>query len=96
MSESISCSVVSDSATLWTVARLLCPWDSPGKTTRVGSHSLLQRIFPAQGANLGLLLCRQVLYHLSHQGSPVINSSLSSSISEGKREFSFPILFCPS
>ena len=26
-------------------ARLLCPWDSPGKNTGVGSHSLLQRIF---------------------------------------------------
>ena len=30
------------------------------------SHSLLQRIFPTQGSNLGVLLCRQVLYHLSH------------------------------
>ena len=29
------------------------------------SHSLLQRIFSAQGSNLGLLLCRQILYHLS-------------------------------
>ena len=26
-------------------AKLLCPWDSPGKNTRVGSHSLLQGIF---------------------------------------------------
>ena len=33
-----------------------------------GSHSLLQRIFPSQGLNLGLLHCRQILYHLSHQG----------------------------
>ena len=49
--------------------RLLCPWNSPGKTTRVGSHSLLQGIFPTQGSNLGLLHCRQILYHLSHQGS---------------------------
>ena len=31
--------------------RLLCPQNSPGKTTRVGSHSLLQRIFPIQGSN---------------------------------------------
>ena len=29
----------------------------------------LQGIFPAQGSNLGLLHCRQILYHLSHQGS---------------------------
>ena len=29
--------------------RSLCPWDSPGKHTRVGSYSLLQRIFLIQG-----------------------------------------------
>ena len=50
-------------------ARLLCPWTSPDKNTGVGSHSLLQGIFPTQGSNLGLLHCRQILYHLSHQGS---------------------------
>ena len=33
-------------------------------------HFLLQRIFPTQGWNPGLLHCRQTLYHLSHQGSP--------------------------
>ena len=33
----------------------LCPWDSLGKNTRVGCHSLLQGIFPTQGSNLGLL-----------------------------------------
>ena len=27
-------------------ARLLCPWDSPGKNTGVGCHALLQGIFP--------------------------------------------------
>ena len=29
--------------------RVLCPWNSPGKNTGVGSHSLLQRIFPDPG-----------------------------------------------
>ena len=38
--------------------------------TRVGCHFLLQRIFPTQGWNPGLLNCKQILYHLSHQGSP--------------------------
>ena len=38
---------------LWPV-RLLCPWDSPGNNTGVGSHSLLQGIFPTQGSNLHL------------------------------------------
>ena len=40
---------------------------SPGKNTGVHSHSLLQGIFPTQGLNPGLLHCRQILYHLSHQ-----------------------------
>ena len=35
----------------------------------MGSHFLLQGIFLTQGSNLGLLHCRQILYHLSHQGS---------------------------
>ena len=52
------------------LARLLCPWDFPGKDTRVGCHSLLQMIFLTQGSNPSLLPCRQILYHLSHQGSP--------------------------
>ena len=30
------------------------PWSSPGQNTRVGSHSLLQGIFPTQGSNPGL------------------------------------------
>ena len=55
--------------TPWTVAppRLLCPWNSPGQTTQVGSHSLLQGIFPTHGSNPGLPHCRRILYHLSHQ-----------------------------
>ena len=43
-----------------------------GKHTGVGGHSLLQGIFSTQGSNLGLLHCRQIIYHLSHQGSPHI------------------------
>ena len=50
-------------------ARLLCPWNSPGKNTEAGSHFLLQGIFLIQGLNPGLLHCRQILYHLSHQGN---------------------------
>ena len=33
----------------------------------MGCHALLQRIFLAQGSNWGLLHCRQILNHLSHQ-----------------------------
>ena len=51
-------------------ARLFRLWNSPGKNTGVGSHSLLQGIFPTQGSNPGLLHYRWILYCLSHQGSP--------------------------
>ena len=40
------------------------------KNTGVGSLSLLQRIFPTQELNHGLLHCRWLLYQLSCQGSP--------------------------
>ena len=72
--QSVSCSVVSNSLRPCgprVSARFLCPWDSPGKNTGVGSHSLLQGIFLIQGLNLGLLHPRQILYHLSYQGSPI-------------------------
>ena len=42
-----------------------CLWNSLGKNIGVGCHSLLHGIFPIQGSNLGLLHCRQILYHLS-------------------------------
>ena len=54
--------------------RLLGPWDFPGKSTGVGCHFLLQGIFPTQGSNPGLPHCRQTLYCLSHQGSPVLHN----------------------
>ena len=46
------------------------PWNPPGQNTGVGSHSLLQQIFPTQELNQGLLRCRWILYQLSHQESP--------------------------
>ena len=60
-------------------ARLLCPWDFPGKNTRVGGRFLLQGIFPTQGSNSRLLhsqagslpqrqYCTGVNWALSHQG----------------------------
>ena len=39
---------------LWP-ARLSSPWNSPVKNTGLGSHFLLQVIFPVQGLNSGLL-----------------------------------------
>ena len=46
------------------------PWNFPGQNNGAGSHFLLQGIFPTQGPNPGLVYCRQILYQLSHQGSP--------------------------
>ena len=39
----------------------------------MGCHSLLQGIFPTKGLNPGLPHCRQILYQLSYQGSPLIS-----------------------
>ena len=44
--------------------------DTPGKNTGVGWHAIFQGIFPTWGSNLGLPHCRQILYPLSHKGSP--------------------------
>ena len=59
------------SDSLWSHG-LCIPWNSPGQNTGVGSLSLFQGIFPAQGSNAGLLHCRWVLYQLSHKVSPRI------------------------
>ena len=67
-SESESCSVVSNSLQ---ACGLYSPWNFPGQNTGVGSLSLLQGVVPTQGSNTGLLHCRQILYQLSHQGSPI-------------------------
>ena len=57
------------SSFLWSHG-LYSPWNSPGQNIRVSSRSLLQEIIQTQGSNPGLPHCRQILYHLSHQGSP--------------------------
>ena len=60
------------SSSAYSSARLLCPWNSPGRNTGVGSHSLLQGIFSTQGLNPELLHCRHIPYDLTHQGSPTL------------------------
>ena len=55
---------------LWTT-RLLCPWDSPDKNTRMGCHALFQGIFPTQGIEPASLVApaaeprERPLYHCS-------------------------------
>ena len=67
--ESESGSVVSNS--MWPLG-LYSPWNSPGQNTGAGSRSLLQGMFLTQGSSPGLPHCRQILYQLSHKGSPRI------------------------
>ena len=71
------CLVAQSCLTLWDPMDCSPPGSSvhghsPGMNTGVGCHPLLRGIFPTQGLNLGLLHCRQILYRLSHQGSPRI------------------------
>ena len=68
-----NCLTLRDSKDCRSLARLLCPWEFPGKSTGVGYHFPLQGIFLTQGSKLHLLCllhCRWILYLLSHWGSP--------------------------
>ena len=61
------------------LARCLCPWDFSGKNTGVSCHFFLQGIFLTRVPNprlLCLLHCKQILYHLSHQGINIIYMSI--------------------
>ena len=61
--------------TSWTVAcQAPLSMEPSSKDTGVGCHFLLQQIFPTQRYNpclLFLLHCREILYYLSHRGSPI-------------------------
>ena len=83
MKWSESCSVVSNSLQ---PHGLHSPWNSPAQNTGVGSLSLLQGIFPTQGSNPGLLHWRQILYQLSHKGSPRILEWVAYPFSKGSSQ----------
>ena len=61
-------------------ARLLCPWDFPGKNIRADCHFLVQRLFLTQGSNLCLLHWQADSLLLSHQGSLPIDSKVQNSV----------------
>ena len=87
-SESESHSVMSDALR---PHRLYSPWNSPDQNTGVSSLSLLQGIFPTQGANPGLWQCRRILYQLSHRLSQIIVNDQEASLvelDEGKGKYS--------
>ena len=94
----LSRSVISSS--LWPhglqSARLLCPWDFPGKNTEVGSDSLLPGTFLIQGSNLGLWHCRWTLYFDS-LGKPWYTSLIHHGIIPTQLKHSLRMyLKCPS
>ena len=55
-------------------------WNPPGQNTGVGSLSLLLE------SNAGLLHCRQILYQLSHKGSPRILEWAANPFSSGSSQ----------
>ena len=74
--ESVSCSVMSNSLQPhgWEPTRLLCPWGFSRQEYWNRLPFLLQGILLTQGSNSGLPHCRQILYFLSHQGSPTFST----------------------
>ena len=73
----------------------LNPWNSPGQNTGVGTLSLLQGIFPTLGSNPGLPHCRQILYQLSHKGSPRILEWVAYPFCSGSsQELNWGLLLC--
>ena len=51
--------------------RLLCPWGFSRQEYWSGLPCPPLGIFPTQESNPSFPHCRQILYHLSHQGSPI-------------------------
>ena len=82
--ESESHSLESDSLQLH---GLYSPWNPPGQNTGVGDRSILQGIFLTQDqTQVGLPRCRQILYQLSHQGSPRILEWVAYPFSSGSSQ----------
>ena len=82
------------SPTLWEHSLPTKPQRKP-KNTGVGSLSLLQRTFPTQESNQGLLHCRWILYQLSYQGSPPGGNQPWIFIERTDTEAEAPILWPP-
>ena len=62
------------------------PRNSPGQNTGVGSSYFLQGIFPSQGLNPGPPHYRQIVYQMSHQGSPRILEWVAYPFSRGSSQ----------
>ena len=77
----LSCSVVSNSLRPMTVARQ-APLSMGILQPRILEWVAIffSRIFPTQASNPGLPHCRQIPYHLSHQGSLFLSCTLSNKL----------------
>ena len=78
-------------------ARLLYPWDSPGKNLGVGCHALLQGIFPTQGSNpclLHLLHWQAGSLPLVPPGKPFLVNEIQESLAQGLQR-STKLIFRP-
>ena len=95
-SESVSLSVICHFGTPWTVAHqasLSMGFSRQEYQTGLPFPSLED--LPNPGIKPGLLHCRQMLYHLSHQGSQETEIKLPASVgSSNKQEFQKNIYFC--
>ena len=69
------CLVAQSYPTLWDPMDYTLPWNSPGKNTWVGSHLLLQGIFPTQGSNHVSCIVKQILYHWATREALLSNCS---------------------
>ena len=76
-----ACSVASGSGSLQPhelqLTRLLRPWNSPGKNTGMGCHTLLQGIFPTEGSNPHLMHWQAESLPVSHQGGSPLSTRWS-------------------
>ena len=71
--------------TLWGLVSCSPPgsfgrWVSPGKNTGVGSHFLLQNVFPTQGSNACLLHSRQICYQTEPSGKLFVSLSYTTQL----------------
>ena len=63
------------------LAGLLCPWNSPGKITRVGTHSLLQGNLPHPESKPGFPALKMDSLQSELPGKPTQNYSTDSPVS---------------
>ena len=72
-------------------ARLLCPWDSPGKNTGVSCLALLQGIFPIQGLKqVSYVSCVGECVPTSVTGKPADTSTIYKRDTKGLPEIILP------